>query len=103
MADPILTLAAVVTCAHGGLAKASIPAARVRVGGVPVRLLGPAEIVTGCPNVTPGPCVTGLWVSGAARVRSLGHPVVLGDSASTTVPTGAPLIVVPGPGRVRAV
>ena len=103
MGSPILTLASVVTCAHGGAAKPSLPAVRVRVGGNPVRVMTSQETVAGCPNVTPGPCVTGHWVSGAVRVRSQGQPVVLAGSASTTVPTGGPLRALPGPRRVTAV
>jgi hypothetical protein len=102
MSSPIVTVARPVTCAHGGTAHPASTAGRVRIAGTPVRQMSVEEHVAGCPNTTPGPCVTGRWVSGSVRVRAQGQPVVLADSASTSIPMGAPLETQPGPSRVTA-
>ena len=97
MPGPLLHLGATVLCAHGGTATPTAPNPRVLVSGQPTVTMAAPYVIAGCPfNVSGGPvpCVTGQWISGAARVFSHGAPVAITTGASVCSPTGAPLIAV---------
>jgi hypothetical protein len=103
MPGPILHLGATVTCSHGGQALPTTPNPRVLVSGQPVATQATVWTIAGCGFVPPGgngPCVTGTFVTAAARVFAGGVPVVLMDGVSTCAPTGTPMIPVQAQTRV---
>jgi hypothetical protein len=106
MPGQVLTVGAVVVCAHGGLVQSAAPEPRVRVSGGPVLTTAAAFTVTGCPVPPPpvatGPCVSALWVSSAIQVRSRGVPLLLSDSLAMCIPSGAQVTVVATQTRVSA-
>ncbi|MEO3891418.1 hypothetical protein [Nonomuraea sp. B5E05] len=104
MPGTIVHQGAVVLCAHGGRATPTVPNPRIRVGGQPTVLLAGPWTVTACPlpPIVGGPCVTGVWSVGSARVRSMGQPLVLAGGLATCVPTGVPLTVTANQFRVVA-
>jgi hypothetical protein len=74
---------------------------------MPVVTLGAPYLIAGCtfPALTSGapPCVSAQWTSGAARVTSMGLPVILQDSTSLCAPNGTPLTpVIAAQARVTA-
>jgi len=101
----LLNLASTVICAHGGQAKPTVPMPRVRVMGLPISVQPPPYVIAGCVNPPPplgvGPCVTGMWILAALRVKAMGMPVLLQDSQAICAPTGTPLTVVLTQMRVR--
>jgi hypothetical protein len=101
----LLNVGSTVICAHGGLAKPTVPNPRVRVMGLPVATQGPPYAIAGCANPPPpvnvGPCIIGNWVLAALRVRVMGLPVLLQDSQAICVPTGTPLTTVFTQPRVK--
>jgi hypothetical protein len=101
----LLNAASTVICAHGGQAKPTMPVPRVLVMGVPVTVQPPPYVIAGCVNPPPpvnvGPCITGMWVLAALRVKAMGLPVLLQDSQAICVPTGTPLTVVLTQVRVK--
>jgi hypothetical protein len=101
----LLHMGATVMCAHGGQAQPTAPNPRVMVGGQPVVTMSAPYIVAGCPFTVPPavpmPCVTGQWVTSAARVMAGGQPVLLQDSQSVCAPNGTPLIIIQTQVRVR--
>ncbi len=105
MPGPLLDAAAVVICAHGGLAHPAAPSARVRVGAVPIVTAPGPWLVAGCPLPAEagGPCLIAQFTTAATRVTSLGQSVLLTDSLAVAVPTGAPLTITSAQGRVHAV
>jgi hypothetical protein len=99
----VLTQGAIVTCSHGGAAKALAPNARVEIGGQPVVTEIP-DVVSGCPNAAPpGPCATAPWITGATRVTAMGLPLLLADSKAIGVPPGTPVTVVATQFRVQGI
>ena len=75
------------------------------VSGMPIATIAAPYLVAGCAFVPPagnGPCLTGEWTLGAARVMSLGQPVVIMTGVATCVPTGTPLLPVAAQTRVLA-
>ena len=74
-------------CARTAGRRADDPDSRAcssRLGGQPRRSHGePPYVVAGCPfpvppsGTKPQPCVTRAWVSGSARVTSVGMPLLL--------------------------
>ena len=95
MPAPILHLGATVMCSHGGQAVPLTPFPRVLVSGQPIVTTASPYAVAGCPFVAPagnGPCVTGQWIVGAARVFAGGAFVVVRTGISLCAPTGTPLI-----------
>jgi hypothetical protein len=103
MPGPILHLGATVTCSHGGQALPTAPNPRALVSGQPVATQATVWTIAGCGFVPPGgnvPCVTGTFVTAAARVFAGGVPVVLMDGVSTCAPTGTPMIPVQAQTRV---
>lgn len=99
----LLHVGAVVQCAHQGTAVPTAPAVRVRVSGQPVATQASPYMVTGCTLLPPagGPCVSAMWMTGAARVRANGQPVLLTDSQAICTPTGTPLVIQTSQTRVR--
>jgi hypothetical protein len=101
----LLHVGATVMCAHGGQANATVPNARVRVGGQPTVTQSGPHAVAGCGFVPPsgnGPCLTAQWITAALRVRSGGQALLLQDSQSICTPTGTPLTIVMTQVRARA-
>jgi hypothetical protein len=98
MAGSFLNAGATVTCGHGGRATSAAPSARVMIVGQPAVVLGTTYVIAGCalprPPLANGPCVSGRFPAGSARVRSLGQPLGLSSSVGICAPTGAPLMVV---------
>jgi len=97
MPGPILHMGAVLTCAHGGMATATVPSPTVLVSGMPIVTIAGPWAVAGCAFVPPagnGPCVTGMFVVGAVQVTSNGQPVALLTGVSMCAPTGTPMIPV---------
>ena len=78
MPAPVLHLGATVLCTHAGQATPLAPFARVTVSGQPVVTLTSPYAIAGCALSTTStpPCVTGQFISGAARVLAGGAPVV---------------------------
>lgn len=106
MPGPIVHAGASVQCVHGGMAQPTTPMPRVLVSGQPVVTIACSFIVAGCafppPPAGNGPCVTGQFLTMAARVLAGGAPVLLQDSVGICVPTGTPLMVVSAQLRVIA-
>jgi hypothetical protein len=76
---------------------------RVKVGGNATVLQNIPYQVTGCPNGGGNsPCLTATWTSAATRVRSMGQPLVLTDSQSTSVPNATALQPLTYQMRVKA-
>lgn len=99
----LLDVSSTLVCAHAGQAKPTAPNPRVKLGGQPIVTQTTSYAVAGCgltgsPNP---PCATAQWVSAAARVKSLGQPVLLQDSRSLCAPTGTPLNIVVTQLRVK--
>ena len=105
MPSPLLDAAAVVMCAHGGLAHPAGPNARVRVGGAPIATLAGPWPIAGCPLPPDagGPCLLAQFSTAASRVTSGGQPVLLTDSFAFAAPTGARLTVASAQNRVRGI
>ena len=93
MPAPILHLGATVLCSHAGQAMPMAPFARVLVSAQPVVTLTSPYAIAGCAlsGTSTPPCLTGQFVSGAARVVAGGVPVATLMSQSTCVPTGTPM------------
>jgi len=99
----LLHQGATVLCTHGGQAQPTTPAPRVLVSGMPIVTIAAPYVIAGCPFSPPGgngPCVTGQWLVGAARVFANGQPVVLQSSNSICTPTGTPMLIVATQTRV---
>lgn len=97
MPGPVLTVASVVMCSHGGVAMATVPSPFVLVSGVPIVTIAGPWSIAGCAFIPPygnGPCITGQWVVGSMLVTSMGQPLALLSGASICVPTGTPMIPV---------
>jgi hypothetical protein len=85
-------------CAHAGMATPVAFSPRVTVSGQPIVTMASTYSIAGCtfPAMTSGtqpPCATAQWTTGAARVTSMGQPVLLQDSVATCIPTGTPLLI----------
>jgi uncharacterized Zn-binding protein involved in type VI secretion len=104
MPAPVLHLGATVLCTHAGQATPTAPFARVTVSGQPVVTLTSLYAIAGCAltGTTTPPCVTGQFVTGAARVLAGGTPVATLASQSVCVPTGTPMLPLTAQTRVLA-
>jgi hypothetical protein len=103
MSGFVLHVGAKVICSHppGGDATPATSNPRVKVGGQNTILVTDAYVIGGgCPVNTP--CATATWTHGANRVKSLGRPLVLTDSQSTSLPNAAPLRPISSQTRVKA-
>jgi hypothetical protein len=105
MSGYVLHIGASVECNHHGSAAPLIGSLRVRVDGKAAIIQIIPYLVSGCPHTVGGsavPCVIGTWTQCAKRVKSLGQPLVLTDSESTSIPNGTPLNPTKTQKRVRA-
>ena len=102
MPAPVLHLGAVVTCSHAGPAQPLSPFPRVLLSGQPLVTIASPYAVTGCAltGTSTPPCVTGQWLTGAARVVAGGVPVATMAGSSTCVPTGTPMLPMSAQPRV---
>jgi hypothetical protein len=102
MPDQILHRGAIVNCSHApGLATPEPGFSRVKVSGQEVVTLQDIYSIAACP-VSPSPCATGVWKSGATRVKTGGFPVAIFGGQSTCAPTGNPMVPRVAQTRVRA-
>ena len=88
----LLHFGATVQCAHLGVAQPTVVQPRVLLSGQSaVTVLSP-YVVAGC-SLTPSGtfCATAQFTAGATRLLSMGQPLLLMDSLSVSVGTGAPL------------
>jgi hypothetical protein len=77
---------------------------RVKVGGNATVLKNVPYKITGCGNANGNsPCLTATWTTAATKVKSMGQPLVLMDSNSTSVPNVAALKQLSSQTRVKAV
>lgn len=100
----VLEVSALVQCAHGGMARPTVPYPRVMLSGMPAVTLNSPYVVAGCslPPNAGGPCLTAQWVVGASRVMAGGVPLLVQSGSAVCVPTGAPLLVSATQTRVTA-
>lgn len=101
---PILTVAAAETCPHGGKVTIAPGSLRVAILGQPIATMTDQYLIAGCPfqvpagpSTKPQPCVKVQYTVPAARVTSLGSPVVLATSVGLCqsveqIPQGAPIV-----------
>jgi len=101
----LLTMNSVVLCAHGGVCKPTVPAVRVRIAGSPAVAQGTPWIVSGCSLAATGGngCASVSFVSGSARVKSNGMPLILQTSVALGMPSAVPVNVISTQSRVNAV
>jgi hypothetical protein len=100
----LLSSGSTLICAHAGQAQPTAPSPRVKVDSQPVVTQSCTYTISGCPNIVGTanvPCVTGQWVSAAARVKAGGVPVLLQDSQSVCTPNGTPMTIVNTQMRVK--
>lgn len=102
MPDQILHRGAIVNCSHTpGLATPQSSFSRVKVSEQEVVTLQDIYSIAACP-VSPSPCATGTWISGATRVKAGGFPVVIFGGELTCAPTASPMVPRVAQTRVRA-
>ncbi len=121
----LLTADTEVLCPHGGRGAGGVPNARVRAGGVPLlEFGGPPAAIGGCQAAAataPAPllggtavryrlrvgpalaCLQAMLLTPAQRVRSLGRPVLLHDTAVGLTPSGASGRILPRQMRVKGI
>lgn len=102
----LLHAGAAVTCAHLGPAQPLVANPRVTVLGMPTVTMAATYAITGCtlPASGGGPaCLTANWITGAARVTSMGQPLLLLDSQALCVPLPTPLTILSTQTRCTAV
>lgn len=101
MPGPILHAGATATCPHGGPLTIAPAAPRVLLSGLPLAVLSDQGLVAGCvftlPGGKPQPCISTRWMVAAARVTSLGRPVLINPSvalclSAEQIPGGPPLV-----------
>lgn len=104
MPGSVLVVQSPMFCAHFAKINPLGPSPRVKVMGQPALTLMSKGLVGGCPQKPPvgPPCVSAQFVKGAARVTSMGAPLLLVDLSGLAMETGGPVQVVPAPGRVSA-
>jgi|SRR5882672_6625146 len=105
MSGYVLHVGASVECKHHAPATPLLGSPRVRVAGKAAILQIVPYFINGCPfNVggSASPCLIGIWTQCATRVTSLGQPLVLTDSESTSIVNGTPLNPTDTQTRVRA-
>lgn len=91
-------------CGHGGKATPALPNPRISLLGAAAIPQSSPVVIAGCPQAPPAgpPCVAGNWIMGSVRLKSLGQPLVLQNSPSTTQPTPVPMNVIPIYTRAQA-
>jgi hypothetical protein len=101
----VVTMGNGVTCAHGGNGSPMLTNPSVKIIGQTIVLQTTLYAIAGCPFMlgpVPSPCLTGIWSTGATRVRSRGLPLLITGSQGQTVPNGTPMTIVPQQIRVKA-
>lgn len=77
MPNYLLNHSSVILCVHGGMVThVSVGAAGELINGSPPMLLNDLYFVAGCPNMTPGPCMRVIWVTGSPTRRVNGIPIL---------------------------
>lgn len=101
----LLDANAFVFCEHGGRAQPIVPSPRVRLSGRALVTQPGGHLISNCTlpplPILPGQCQNANWVSGAARVKSGGQPVLLQDSRAVCVPAGTGILVLSCQTRVK--
>lgn len=97
---PILTTSSTVMCPHGGMAQLFTSNTEAKVDGAPVLLQTDVHPIAGCPfaPVSPMPCLTIRWVTGATQTKVHQVPVLLQTSVglclnAAQAPQGTALVV----------
>ena len=119
MAGFLLTTSAVVTCAHGGVARATAPNPRVLIMGAPVPMAAAPFLITGCPAAVPPPagpgptpCISASYLPPTAttRVKSMGQGLLCQSSLTGPCQVAGPApaaplqpVTFPGQQRVKGV
>jgi hypothetical protein len=102
----VVDRSATITCLHQGTCQALVVAVRVRLGGSPALLKTSEFTVAGCtlpaPPTANGPDVSGSWLLGAQRVKSVGVPVLLSDAQAICKPSGFGALIQRTQVRVKA-
>jgi hypothetical protein len=98
MPAPVLTVAAVVICPHGGGVAMTGTTSRVLIGGMPALTVAGPAMVQNCALAPAQACASVTWQAGASRVFAGGQPVLVQTSTGTCLssagqPTGSPLVV----------
>jgi hypothetical protein len=113
---PIVTAAAIITCAHGGKVTLIPKQTQVSIDGGPVMCAGDLEgsLIAGCPvvpSVGSKPCTAVVSVlppmappSASAQVKVGGKPVLLATLSGLTdgVPPSPIMVSFPGQTKVQA-
>jgi|HubBroStandDraft_6_1064221.scaffolds.fasta_scaffold791117_2 hypothetical protein len=107
MGTPLVTTAATILCAHGGMAQIIPVNTRVKAGGAFVVTQACTVLIAGCPFVvppgTPMPCVPAQWTVTAVRVKVMGAPAVTESSVGMNTGIGPPLpLIIASPGQENA-
>lgn len=100
MPGPITHASNVTMCPHGGQVQDLPTTPRVLLLGLPAALMPDQFIIAGCAFMIgpmPSPCIKVQWLVPAARVTSMGKPLLIQSSvgvcqAATQAPQGAPII-----------
>lgn len=97
---PILTTTSTVMCPHGGSAQLVTGNTEATVDGAPMLLLTDVHPIVGCPfaPVSPMPCVSIRWLTGATQTKVHEVPVLLQSSVglclnAAQVPQGPAIVV----------
>ena len=102
----LLNMNATGKCPHAGSAQPDVGAARLKAGGAAVLTVSTQMMISACSNVvanSPFPCVTGAFIVGATRVKTMGLPVVLADSQTMNVPTAVPTSITNTQTKVKGI
>lgn len=103
----VLTMATPVMCSHGGQAKPVPPVGRVMIMGMGAVTIAHTYVIVGCaaPAALLPPCVTGNFLMGSLRVRTMNIPFALVPPGGPSLCPGNPTPLIPLPAvppRVRA-
>ncbi len=108
MPAPILSISAVVMCAHSGRVM-FMPNAKITLSGQPAAQWTPAPFIVGCLNPPPiantGPDVSVplLPMSFTTKVLSNAQPFMLQTIAGIPVPSGIPLLPAISAGQIKVI
>ena len=105
MPFPLLNVASIMLCQHGGRCQPVALSPRVKVSGLPCLVTGAAMPIAGCaagPNISGATtCTTAQVLNGSTRIRSMGLPLVTAQSSLLATPSGLPVTIAdPGQRRV---
>ena len=103
---PLMHVAAVGMCPHGGQIQIISSDARVLVNGMQVATMADQFLIVGCPftipPAVPQPCIRVQWMVPAARVLANSQPAILQTSVGMCMsvvgtPAGPPIFTVVQP------